>query len=95
MIQNPVIYIKNSLFTNLAKEIAVVSDSDINVNKKNQFFKLENPEEAVGKVIALAEKFKKVFVVLDKWNWDSIYRLFKSGKTNIFIFNLNAGLTGL
>ncbi len=95
MIQNPVIYIKKFLFTDLNKEIAVVSDSDIAINKKNRFLKLEKPEKAVGKTIALAEKYKEVFVVLDTWNWDSIYRLFKSGKTNIFIFNLNTGLTGL
>jgi len=95
MIHNPVIYIKNNLFADLNEKVAVLSDADINVNKSIKLFKFKNPEEIVWKTIALAETFKKVFVVLDKWNWDSIYRLFKSWKDNVFIINLNAGVTGL
>ena len=43
--------------------------------------------------MALAKKFDFVFVVLDRVNWDNVYRLYKNDLDNVCVINLNSGYT--
>jgi len=93
MIINLSEYVKNNLFKDLKIEekFCVVSDTEIDV--KN-FYKIETLEP-VGQIVALKEKYKLVFVVLDRLNYDNIYRLYKNKLEGICVLNLNSGYTGI
>jgi len=86
-------YVKNNLFGDLQidEKFCVVSDTKIDV--KN-FYKIESLEP-VGQVVALKEKYKLVFVVLDRLNYDNIYRLYKNNVDGVCVLNLNSGYTGI
>ena len=92
MITNLVDYVKNQLFTNKIEKTAIVSDTQINTS--NSFYKFDIIEP-VWQILALAKKYKFVFVVLDRLNWDNIFRLYKNLPDNICVLNLNAWYTGL
>jgi hypothetical protein len=88
-------YVKNSFFDDIKIEekFCVVSDTDITL-KNWKFYKIESLEP-VGQIIALKEKYKLVFVVLDRLNYDNIYRLYKNDISGVCILNLNSGYTGI
>lgn len=94
MIVNISEYVKNSFlkeFDFLSKKIAVVSDYKF--DDKNTFeFDVVEP---VWQILALARKYDFVFVILDRVNWDNIYRLYKNEVDNVCVVNLNAGYTWL
>ena len=94
MIINISEYVKNWLFEEiqLPKKSCIISDTDIKTN--SQFEKI-NTLEPVWQIIALSEKYDFVFVVLDRLNYDNIYRLYKNDKKNICVLNLNSGYTWL
>jgi len=92
MITNLVDYVKNQLFANKIEKTAIVSDTQINTS--NSFYKFDIIEP-VWQILALAKKYKFVFVVLDRLNWDNIFRLYKNLPDNICVLNLNAWYTGL
>ena len=95
MIVNLVEFVKNNFFDSLKidEKYCVVSDFDFNIENAN-FYKIESLEP-VGQIVALAEKYKKVFIVLDRLNYDNIYRLYKYDLKNVCILNLNSGYTGI
>ena len=51
--------------------------------------------EPVWQILALSDKYEFVFVVLDRLNYDNIYRLYKNNRKNICILNLNSWYTWL
>jgi hypothetical protein len=85
-------YTKSNLFWELKidKKFAVISDSEIK-NVKN-FYKIESLEP-VGQILALKEKYEFVFVILDRLNWDNIFRLYKYNLDWVCVLNLNAWYT--
>ena len=94
MILNISEYVKNSFFSSFDfwdKNIAIISDSKIEVDNFYEF----DVVEPVWQILALAEKYDFVFAVLDRINWDNIYRLYKNNVDNVCVINLNAGYTGL
>jgi len=98
MLVNLSSYIKESFFKKdieslLTKEklkYCIVSDVDI-VCKWN-FYKIDT-QEPIWQILALSEKYGFVFVVLDRLNYDNIYRLYKNNPTNVCILNLNIWYT--
>lgn len=90
MLINPVEYIKNNYFDNIKTNICIISDSEVRTNK--DFYKI-NTIEPVWDIINLSLKYDFVFVVLDKLNYDNIYRLYKYDLKNICVLNLNAWYT--
>ena len=94
MIINLSEYVKNWLFKNikLSKKTCIVSDSEIETD--SDFVKI-NTLEPVGQILALSDKYDFVFVVLDRLNYDNIYRLYKNDRKNICVLNLNSGYTWL
>lgn len=87
---NPVEYIKNHYFDKIKENIAIISDWEI-ITKKD-FYKIDI-KEAVWDILSLSEKYDFIFVILDKLNYDNIYRLYKYNLKNICIINLNAWYT--
>lgn len=94
MIINITDYVKNnfiSQFNFWEKKVAFLSDYDF-LDKNCFKFDVIEP---VWQVLALAKKYDFVFVILDRVNWDNIYRLYKNDVDNVCVINLNAGYTGL
>ena len=87
---NPVEYIKHNYFDKIKENIAIISDSEFETKK--DFYKIDT-KEPVWKIINLAWKYDFVFVVLDKLNYDNIYRLYKYDIKNVCVINLNAWYT--
>lgn len=87
---NPVEYIKNHYFDKIKENIAIISDWQI-ITKKD-FYKIDI-KEAIWDILSLSEKYDFIFVILDKLNYDNIYRLYKYNLKNICIINLNAWYT--
>ncbi len=92
MILNLVDYVKNFLFEDfkIDEKYCVISDTEIKSNWK--FYKIDILEP-VGQIVALKEKYKLVFIVLDSLNFDNIYRLYKNNISWICVLNLNSGYT--
>lgn len=87
---NPVEYIKHSFFDKIQENIAIISDSEFDTKK--DFYKIDT-KEPVWFILNIAQKYDYVFVVLDKLNYDNIYRLYKYDLKNVCIINLNAWYT--
>ena len=93
MLLNPSEYIKTNFFKEKFEEkIVIVSDTDIETKNPFEKFQIQEP---VWQILALSKKYKFVFVVLDRLNWDNIFRLYKNLPSNVCVINLNAGYTGL
>lgn len=92
MIVNISEYIKNNFFkeSGIPWKNCIISDTKINT--KYDFYKIDSIEP-VWQIIALCEKYDNVFVVLDRLNYDNIYRLYKNNIQNICIINLNSWYT--
>lgn len=92
MIVNISEYIKNNFFkeSGIPWKNSIISDTKINT--KYDFYKIDSIEP-VWQIIALCEKNDNVFVVLDRLNYDNIYRLYKNNIQNICIINLNSWYT--
>jgi hypothetical protein len=90
MIVNPSEYIKNQFFTQKFDEkFIVVSDAHIATSCDFEKISIAEP---VGQILALTKKYKHVVVVLDRLNWDSLYRLYKYSLP-VTVINLNSGYT--
>jgi len=93
MLVNVSEYIKEGFFNKEFDEnIVVLSDSEINTKKDFIKFQISEP---VGQILALSKKYDFVFVVLDRLNYDNIFRLYKNLPSNVCVINLNSGYTGL
>lgn len=94
MIINLSEYVKKWLFKEieLPKKTCIASDQEIETD--NDFVKI-NTLEPVWQILALSDKYEFVFVVLDRLNYDNIYRLYKNNRKNICILNLNSWYTWL
>jgi len=92
MIVNLSNYVKDFLFKSfkIEEKYCVVSDADIACEA--DFYKV-NTLDPVGHIVALREKYKLVFLVLDRLNFDNIYRLYKNNIDGICVLNLNSGYT--
>jgi len=87
---NPVEYLKYNYFDKINQKIAIISDLELETKK--DFFKID-VHEPVWSILNLSWKYDFVFVVLDKLNYDNIYRLYKYDIKNICVLNLNAWYT--
>jgi len=92
MIVNISEYIKNNFFKESEIPWKNCIISDIKLNTKYDFYEIETLEP-VWQIISLSEKYDNVFVVLDKLNYDNIYRLYKNDIKNICVINLNSWYT--
>ena len=95
MLINLTEYVKNGLFDDIQidEKFCIISDTDI-VSKNWKVYKVD-ALEPVWQIVALKEKYKLVFVVLDRLNYDNIYRLYKNDISGICILNLNSWYTGI
>jgi len=93
MIINPSEYIKSNFFKNkINKNIVILSDSKIET--ENDFIKFD-VIEPVWQILALAEQYEYVFVILYSINYDNIFRLYKNNLKNVCVINLNSWYTWL
>lgn len=88
MIVNLTSYVKENFFKELDINYCVVWDSNIETNKDCYKFELNEP---IWQIVDLAWKYDFVFVVIDKINYENIYRLYSYDIKNVCIFNLNSG----
>lgn len=97
MIYNLVDYTKNNLFEkkHIHWKVAVISDSIINTHSDYEFIKINTAEQITWTILAAAKNFDQVFVLLDRLNWDSIFRVYKSKLDNISVLNLNSWFSGI
>ncbi len=94
MITNLSEIIKKWLFKEieLPKKSCIISDAKIETDI--DFVKIDTLEP-VWQILALTDRYDFIFVILDRLNYDNIYRLYKNDRKNICVLNLNSGYTWL
>ena len=94
MITNLSEIIKKWLFKKieLPKKSCIISDAKIETDI--DFVKIDTLEP-VWQILALTDRYDFIFVILDRLNYDNIYRLYKNDRKNICVLNLNSGYTWL